>query len=407
MSETAIVGIRIDDDYCGRCSICSSICPYEAISVVAETGEVRLDVEKCQLCGLCYSACPVAAIEMVYYDSEYFLKRIEDAAREEAKTKLVMMCRGNSPPNCKLGKVLEDGNSDSFLSLRVPCVGRVPLEFILKTLTLGIKQIVTVRCEEDFCRFKEGSRLSDQKLGLTGQVLKELGYGEDVLKSVTFARKAVYITDDCVGCDKCVFICPYEAIGMEHFATPMVDPEKCVGCGACALVCPHEAIQIEGFEQKSVSRNIKQLGAAAKKLKSSGVSPLVLAFCCQWSEFSALDTPDTWLCDGRVVTMEVPCFKGLDPFHVVEALHLGFDGVLAYVCSSSDCKLEIGYGIGARNTEVLQRVLKRWNLQDRFQIHTGSPRDVGDFDGHLKKFIKKVGSLPPLALENLPVESAG
>ncbi|MCW3981660.1 MAG: hydrogenase iron-sulfur subunit [Candidatus Bathyarchaeota archaeon] len=394
MSEVGVVGIRIDDDYCGRCSVCSSICPYEAISVEAETGEVKVDVGKCQFCGLCYSACPVKAIETLYYDSEHLLKRIEEAATQEAKTKLVMMCRGNSPPTHELGEILEVGDSSSYLPLRVPCVGRIPLEFMLKTLTLGIKEIVTVRCEEDFCRFKEGSRIHDQRLGLTKEVLTGLGYDEDVLKSMTFARKAVYITEECVGCDKCVFICPYEAIDVEPLATPSINLDKCVGCGACALVCPHEAIQIEGFEHKNVSRNIQCFGTAAKELKSRGVSPVVLAFCCQWSEFAALDAPTTWLFGGKVATIEIPCFKGLDPFHVVEALHSGFDGVLAFVCSDSDCKLEIGYEVGERNVEVLQLVLKNLSLQERFQIHTGSPREIGYFSKHLEMFIEKLDSLP-------------
>jgi coenzyme F420-reducing hydrogenase delta subunit len=395
MSERGIVGIRIDEDYCGRCSICSSICPYEAISVEAETSQVKVDVEKCQFCGLCYSACPVNAIEILYYDSQGLLKRIEEAITQEAKAKLVIMCRGNSPPTTELGDILGDVDSSSYIALRVPCVGRVPLEFVFKTLASGIKEVVTIRCEEDFCRFKEGSRIHDQRLGLTRAVLEGLGYDEDVLKTATFARKAVYVTDECVGCDKCAFICPYEAIDVEPLATPTIDLEKCVGCGACALVCPHEAIQLEGFEYTNVSRSVQRLGAVAKELKARGVSPLVLTFCCQWSEFSALDSPDARLFGGRVVTMEIPCFKGLDPFHVVEALCSGFDGVLAFVCSSADCKLEMGYEVGERNMEVLERALKNLGLQDRFQVHTSAPREVGDFTERLETFIKKLSSLSP------------
>jgi coenzyme F420-reducing hydrogenase delta subunit len=94
--------------------------------------------------------------------------------------------------------------------------------------------------------------------------------------------------------------------------------------------------------------------------------------------------------------MEIPCFKGFDPVHVVEALCSGFDGVLAVVCSPEDCKLELGRDVAERNANVLQRTLAKLNLQDRFEIYTASPRQIGDFNQKLTAFIKKVEILPSL-----------
>ncbi len=394
MNKVDVVAIRLDDSYCGRCSICSSICPYEAISVDAATGEVKIDVEKCQFCGICYSACPVNAIEIVYYNYDVLLERVKEAVAEKKANTLVLMCRGNSPPTCEMEKILKDEHLGEYVPLRVPCVGRIPTEFILKALAFGITKIVAVRCEEDFCRFKEGSRLNNQRLLLTKHVLKELGFKDDTLKVSTYARKAVYDTDKCVGCDKCVFICPYEAIEAEPLATPKINLDKCVGCGACALVCPHLAIQLEGFEYETISRRIRRYGAAANELKSRRISPLILVFCCQWSEFSALDKPEIRLFDNRAVLMEIPCFKGLDPYHVIEALHAGFDGVLAVVCSDTDCKLEKGYDVAERNTTVLQKVLKELSIQERFELYKASPRKVGEFEKRLRTFVEKVSALP-------------
>lgn len=401
MSKVGIVGIELDDDYCGRCSICSSLCPYDAILVDAVTSEVKIDVEKCQFCGICYSACPVNAIKIIYYDFDTLFKKVEKMVAEEKADTLVLMCRGNSPPTCEVEEILKDERKGNYIPLRVPCVGRVPSEFILKTLALGITKVVAIRCEEDFCRFKEGSRINNQRLLLTKKVLKELGLKDKTLKIMTYARKAVYDTNKCVGCDKCVFICPYDAIDVEPLATPKINLDKCVGCGACALVCPHLAIQLEGFEYETVSSRIQRYGAAARELKSKGVSPFVLVFCCQWSEFSALDQPEISLFDNKVALMEIPCFKGLDPYHVIEALYSGFDGVLAVVCSDTDCKLEEGYDVAERNATVLLRTLKELNLQERFELHTASPRNVGDFDERLEMFIEKIGSLSPLALKTL------
>ena len=71
------------------------------------------------------------------------------------------------------------------------------------------------------------------------------------------------------------------------------------------------------------------------KLKAQNKGPAVLAFVCQWSEFSALDNPNSAFEGKNVLALEVPCFKSLDPVHVVNALNCGFDGVMAVVCSST------------------------------------------------------------------------
>jgi coenzyme F420-reducing hydrogenase delta subunit len=306
------------------------------------------------------------------------------------------MCRGNSPSTCEVGGLLTgEGGDNNYVPLRVPCVGRIPPEFFLKALSCGVNKIVALRCEEDFCRFKEGSTISHKRLLLTKRVLEEMGVKDDALEIVTYARKVAYDTTKCVGCDKCVFICPYDAIDVEHLATPKINLEKCVGCGACALVCPHLAIEVEGFEYSTISQLIQRYGEAAIKLKSQGISPLILVFCCQWSEFSALDQPEKHFFDNRAVTLEIPCFKGLDPYLVVEGLYSGFDGVLAVVCSEVDCKLEKGYDVAERNISALTSILKELDLAERFHIYTESPRRIGDFELQLKKFIEKIAKLPP------------
>ncbi len=132
---------------------------------------------------------------------------------------------------------------------------------------------------------------------------------------------------------------PIRSIEFESFATPKVNEEKCAGCGACQLVCPHHAIQVKGFEFENV---VNSYGNSLAELKAQNKGPAVLAFVCQWSEFSALDNPNKAFEGKNVLALEVPCFKSLDPVHIVNALNCGFDGVMGVVCSSKDCKLQEG-----------------------------------------------------------------
>jgi len=195
-----------------------------------------------------------------------------------------------------------------------------------------------------------------------------------------------------VGCDKCTFICPYEAIEAKPLATPEINLDRCVGCGACALVCPHLAIQLKGFEYEPVSKQVLDCGARASKLKSQGVKPVVLVFCCQWSEFTSLDTVNSSSLPRNAMLLEIPCFKGLDPVHIIEAFYAGFDGVLAVTCAEKDCKLEEGRETAELNMAVLKKTLSKLHLDDRFEVCTASPRYVGDFNSKLENFLKKVSS---------------
>ncbi len=398
MNEPHTVAVEINQDHCSRCSICHSICPYKAITRNEDTGEVKIDLQKCQVCGICYSACPANAIEIAYYDYENLLSRINQQRGDRKSDTLVLMCRGNSPATCEVEEILEDKgvNIKDYVPLRLPCAGRVPTDFIFRTLKSGIKNVVSIQCEDGFCRFKQGTKVNARRLILSRALLKQLGYDKDCLTVIKTSRKAVYETEKCVGCDKCVFICPYDAIEAQAFATPKIDSDLCVGCGACALVCPHLAIQLEGFEFDKVSSLIKSYGKAARQLRGERVSPTILVFCCQWSEFSALDSPQSRLFEKKAVAMEIPCFKALDPVHVVQALQTGFDGVMAVVCSEDDCKLEKGRDTADRNLAVLKKALEKQSLSERFEFLMASPRSVGEFNQKLTEFTERIASMPRL-----------
>jgi len=404
MTETRVTAVNINQDYCSRCSICHSVCPYEAIKREVETGKVEIDLQKCQVCGICYSACPSIAIDIVYYDHESLLKYVNAMRKTSDNETLVLMCRGNSPATREVEEILQDQGLkiNNYIPLRLPCSGRIPTEFIFGVLNSGVKNVVSIQCEDEFCRFKQGTKVNTRRLMLSRAVLEQLGFSKDVLKVVKYSRKVVYETDKCVGCDKCVFICPYVALEADDFATPLINYDLCVGCGACALVCPHSAIQVKGFEFENV---LNLYCEAAKKLKAEKRFPVILVFSCQWSEFSALDDAENMLFKKNAVTMEIPCFKALDPVHVVNALHNGFDGVMSVVCSEEDCKLQEGRETAERNMNVLNDAIKKMDLLERFELFTVSPRDVDDFNQKLDDFIKKIASMPQSKL--LTVEDKG
>jgi coenzyme F420-reducing hydrogenase delta subunit len=390
-SRTA--GIEIADDYCSRCGICVAVCPFEAISRDEQQNKIILDVEECRVCGLCVTACPLSAIDLVYYDVDSLTKKVRKKMSETGTKTLILTCRGSNPITSDIKDKLEGENVENFVSLRLPCVGRVPPEFYLKNLASGTEKILVLQCEEDFCRFKKGSQIGINRFELLKDTVKALGYNADNLVIKKDSLKAVYDTEKCVGCGKCVFVCPYDAIVWKDMSTPEIKTEDCVGCGACALVCPHQAIELRGYEFEPVSEIIKNCSRKTAKAKAQG-KPAILLFVCQWSEFSALDDVQKGCLTDDITIIELPCAKGFDPVLVLEALSLGFDGIMAVVCPEELCKLEEGTELPDRNFSALKKVLKQYNLDDRFDTFRVSPKYLGEFNAKLEEFTKKISSIP-------------
>src|SRR5512136_323855 len=186
MNDSCSVAVEIDQSYCSKCAICQSVCPFEAVTRNRETDEYRIDIQKCQVCGICSSACPVQAIKMVYYDYPTLLAKIAQQSGKKKGSTLVLMCRANSPSTCEIDEILQSKGLKirNYVPLRLPCSGRVPTEFILKALESGVKNIVSIQCEDDFCRFKEGTKVNERRLALSRAYLEQMGYSKDALTVV-------------------------------------------------------------------------------------------------------------------------------------------------------------------------------------------------------------------------------
>ncbi len=60
----------------------------------------------------------------------------------------------------------------------------------------------------------------------------------------------------CISCQKCVKVCPVEAIYMENNLA-IIDPTKCINCGECAAVCPQHCITNTIVKHKDINTNLK------------------------------------------------------------------------------------------------------------------------------------------------------
>jgi NAD-dependent dihydropyrimidine dehydrogenase PreA subunit len=54
-----------------------------------------------------------------------------------------------------------------------------------------------------------------------------------------------YDASKCVGCKRCVEVCPHQVFMMKDKKAEMVDKDACIECGACQSNCEFDAIAVK------------------------------------------------------------------------------------------------------------------------------------------------------------------
>jgi len=373
------VAVSLEEDTCSRCSICYSLCPFEAIKRDTETGKFLLEIEKCQVCGICASACPSKVIDIYYYDIASLVSYLERAKKKYASDTLLIMCKGSAPDINGIESLF---GIKKFVPLSVPCVGRIPEEVFIRALLMGIRKIYVLACDEDFCRFERGSPLEGRRIAALNILLEQLGYGKEAITLKRKSLKVLLKEDRCIACGNCVYYCPWDAPKLVSPGNVKIDMDLCHGCGLCVSMCPAFALDLENWEKDRISLLISQLAAEM-------TPPRILVFCCQWAVFPALDDEP----NKNTRFIYLPCAARVDIAHVVEAFHTGIDGVLVAACAEEDCKLEGAGGKIQRPLAALQKRLGEIGYGEQLHFCTVAPRYPEAFTRELAQFSEKIAGI--------------
>jgi heterodisulfide reductase subunit A len=71
------VRASINQDQCSGCRICNNLCPFSAITFLADRSVSEINAALCQGCGTCVAACPAGAITGSHFNNEQVMAQIE------------------------------------------------------------------------------------------------------------------------------------------------------------------------------------------------------------------------------------------------------------------------------------------------------------------------------------------
>ena len=176
---------QVDEDVCSGCGVCVKTCHFDATFINLQKKVAEVDDTLCRGCGNCVTACPSGARNLRLSSNESILAQIDalsDSMLENEQRVLIFCCH-----YCAYGAADEAGASGykypvNTRIIRIPCSGRLDLQFIVYAFRRGFDGVVLAGCHLGSCYNVLGNYDLQNRLELLKGILNSLGIGEERIK---------------------------------------------------------------------------------------------------------------------------------------------------------------------------------------------------------------------------------
>ena len=175
---------KVDSARCGRCGICPTVCPYQAITMPNE-GPVRIDEVLCQSCGLCISTCPTRALDNPNFGFDLVDAQVKAAldGKKGSMRIIGFACNDCGYRLLDIAGVTGARYSSSFIPIYVPCMSTISLRHIMGAIDHGADGVMLIGCVKDRCHYEKGVDHAEGQLRFIENLYGEAGMPVRVLKS--------------------------------------------------------------------------------------------------------------------------------------------------------------------------------------------------------------------------------
>jgi heterodisulfide reductase subunit A len=166
----------VNEDNCGKCGICRSVCPYDAITI-PEDGFPQFDPLLCQSCGLCISSCPTRALNTPSFGYDLIDTQAEAILSEKQDKPLII---GFACDDCGYNLLDTAGftksyYSSSFIPIYINCMSNLSLRNVLNSIKMGADGVMLIGCVKDRCHFLKGTERSKSQMEIIEDFFKATG----------------------------------------------------------------------------------------------------------------------------------------------------------------------------------------------------------------------------------------
>ena len=163
----------VDRGRCVLCLTCYRLCPHGAISW---DNRAIINELACQACGVCASQCPNEAIQIRNFTDDQVVAALETVDPRLTPKIVAFLCKNSAWEAYQAAlKMHRTVLPLGFTPLRMPCAGKIDIDYLLKAFTFGADGVLVLGCHPDNCKSQEGIMHARWRVDQTQVMLAEAG----------------------------------------------------------------------------------------------------------------------------------------------------------------------------------------------------------------------------------------
>jgi coenzyme F420-reducing hydrogenase delta subunit/Pyruvate/2-oxoacid:ferredoxin oxidoreductase delta subunit len=163
----------VDRGLCALCLTCYRLCPHGAI-----TWDSRAIINElaCQGCGICASQCPNGAIQIRNFTDDQMAAVMWAFSPQLSPRIVAFMCRNSAWEAYQT--TLKQHHASlplGFTAIKMPCAGKVDVDYLLRAFTHGADGVLVLACPPDNCKSSHGNLCAEWRTKQVQDLLAEAG----------------------------------------------------------------------------------------------------------------------------------------------------------------------------------------------------------------------------------------